>query len=261
MKKIELQKSFVYGPIHSRRLGVSLGINVLPADHKVCSFNCVYCQYGFTKEQVVDPSDATSFPDKQQIVDELERTLRQATNSGATFDYITFAGNGEPTLYPFFTQLVDDVIRLRDRYLPGAGLALLSNSSCSQLHEQPVLEAIRKIDRKIFKLDAGDPDLFAKINQPHPSIRFDRVVSLLRSLEGLTIQTLFMDGVVSNCTDQAVENLIICYKIIQPQAVQIYSLDREPADMRLKKVSPARLERIRMTISKEIPLLPVEVYS
>ncbi len=261
MKKIELQKSFVYGPIQSRRLGVSLGINLLPTDHKICSFNCVYCQYGFTKEQVVDPSEATSFPEKSLIVAELEQTLQKAIKEGKNFDYITFAGNGEPTLYPFFSQLVDEVIELRDRYAPKAGLALLSNSSCSQLHEQPVVDAVRKFDRKIFKLDAGTSDLFAKINQPHPSIDFDRVVSLLRSLYGVIIQTLFVAGDVSNCTDLAVENLIICYKIIKPQAVQIYSLDREPADMHLKKVSADRLERIKKKIVKEIPLLPVDVFS
>jgi wyosine [tRNA(Phe)-imidazoG37] synthetase (radical SAM superfamily) len=164
-------------------------------------------------------------------------------------------------LYPFFAQLVDEAIELRNKYMPSAGLALLSNSSCSQLHEQPVLEAVRKFDMKIFKLDAGDSDLFAKINQPHPEIQFDRVIALLRSLDRLIIQTLFMDGVVSNCTDQAVESLIICYKIIRPQSVQIYSLDREPADMRLKKVSPARLEQIKNKILEEIPSLPIEVYT
>lgn len=261
MKKIELQKSFVYGPIQSRRLGVSLGMNVLPTDHKICSFNCLYCQYGFTRDQVVDPSKAAAFADQDLIITALEDRLKQAKDTGETFDYITFAGNGEPTLHPDFSAIVAATRSLRDRYAPGCKLAILSNSSCSQLHDKTVRTTIEMFDKKIFKLDAGDKETFAQINQPHASIQFDRIISLLRSLDGVILQTLFIDGVISNCTKKAIENLIICYKIIKPDSVQIYSLDRIPADKRLQKVPAEKLEKIKQKIQAEIPSLPVDVYA
>ncbi len=257
MKKINLQPSVVYGPLHSRRLGVSLGINLLPSLYKLCSFNCIYCQYGFTEKLVFDNIPADDFLKKSEIIQDIEIALTEIIKNRTEINFITFAGNGEPTLHPDFSDIVHEVIALRDAIIPCAKLAILSNSSTVT---KPIIrDTLNLFDKKIMKLDAGDEETFRKINQAHSNINYDTLVDNLASFNNVTLQTLFLEGNISNSTDTNISSLITQYRKIKPELIQIYSLDREPADSLLKKVSPTRMREIQETISGNVPFT-VEVF-
>jgi len=250
MRKLYLQPSSVYGPLHSRRLGVSLGVNLLPSIYKLCSFNCLYCQYGFTEKLVFDNLPIDDFLKKSSIIQEIEIALTELAKSKTQIDYITFAGNGEPTLHPEFSEIVKEVIVLRDTIIPSAKLAILSNSSTATA---PVIKkTLDLFDKKIMKLDAGNEQAFRKINQAHKNIIYDNLVESLATLKNITIQTLFIDGTFSNSTNDEVFSLIRQYKKICPELIQIYSLDRAPADSGLEKVPESRLLEIKKIISDNL---------
>jgi wyosine [tRNA(Phe)-imidazoG37] synthetase (radical SAM superfamily) len=243
---LELHEGIIYGPIDSRRLGKSLGINLMPWRFKLCSFNCVYCHYGPTDELSVDTGEyADDLPD----LDEVIRAVEEALKSPLEFGYVTFSGNGEPTLHPDFPELVDEVVVLRDRYRPDAKVALLSNSSA--LARVGVREAVRKIDVPVFKLDAGTERTFRAMNRPAPGVNrpapgvdFDDIIERLSSLDGILVQTVLVDGAPSNVGDGELGSYFDLIAGIRPVEVHIYSIDRPVPNAGISLVSPERLEGI-----------------
>ncbi|MCD6459188.1 radical SAM protein [bacterium] len=258
MKKLDLQSSYIYGPLHSRRLGVSLGVNLSPVKYKLCSFDCIYCQYGFTDKKVLKTSMSNDFPEPQKVIDELLSALKQAEEKSVKINYITFAGNGEPTVHPKFCEIANKIFAVRDKIVPSVKTAVLSNASC--VSDPNIRKILAKFDDAIIKLDAGDENTFKKINRPHTQVKFFHVVSALKSLDNITLQTLFVEGRQTNSSDEQIDKLIDCYNFIKPQKVQIYSLDRVPAEHDLKKVSQTRLNEIRKKIVNKLPGLNVTVY-
>ncbi len=250
-KRLHLQSSCVYGPVHSRRLGLSLGINPLPTAEKYCTMNCRYCQYGWTRhvhERVTSP-----LPSAAAVLAEIEEVLREANALALELDYITFSGNGEPTLHPDFPQLVDGVRALRDRWTPEARLAILTNATT--LPRRSIRQAVAKIEAPIVKLDAGNETIYKDLNRPLESPRFEQVIESLIELreeigDRLAMQTLFVQGVVDNTAAQALEDWIGCVASVKPGRVQVYSLDRLPADQRLLGVGREALAEIAALVTE-----------
>ena len=193
---IQLQRNIVYGPVNSRRLGVSLGLNILPTKTKVCSFDCLYCQYGWT-EDFNDNTLIKVLPSKAEILEALESQLKEMNYEP---DYITFSGNGEATLHPEFGAIVDGVIELRNKYTPHAKTTILSNST--QLFKTEVREALAKLDERIMKLDAGYEEMLKQYNRPAKYVYLDVITDVLTEMKDITIQTLFTSGPMGNYTEK-----------------------------------------------------------
>lgn len=236
---LPLQVDVLYGPVNSRRLGKSLGINLMPAAYKLCSFNCVYCHYGWTKVHTLDATCCLQdLPPLEQVVER----IRLAANSALDFDYFTFSGNGEPTLYPWFPQLVEEVVRIRNRYRPQAKIALLSNSTGLTL--PGVRDSIAHIDFPVFKLDAGTARTWRRINRPAKGLAFADILAHLRSLRDIYMQTLLIDGTPSNTGLAELEAYFEHIAEIQPKEVHLYSIDRPVPAARIALVRPRQLEDI-----------------
>lgn len=243
LKSISLQTGIIYGPLCSRRLGLSLGINLLPEEYKLCTFNCIYCQYSWTPQ----PSDEVSHalkdvPRPAEVATALEKALKAIARRRQRIDAITFSGNGEPTLHPDFPAIVEIVRGLRDKYLPRVKLAVLSNSST--LDRPEICAALNRIDLKIMKLDAGSEETIHQLNGPGPPFYLKDIVSGLRGLNNLVLQSLFVQGRVTNADPDSVALWVETVRQIHPEMVQIYSLDRVPADTRIYKVNRPTLEWI-----------------
>ena len=241
---LPIKKSIIYGPVNSRRLGHSLGINLMPQGKKYCDFDCLYCHYGRTRYLKRNPDEADLFPDVEIVFQEVECWLR----SDVDFGYLTFSGNGEPTLHPQFADLARGCRDLARKLRPDVKVTLLSNSStCS---DPQIIFALRYIDLPIMKLDAGDPELFERINRPAAGIIFDDIVAGLTELEDITIQTLFLAGDPDNSTPAAVASWLEKLQLLKPAAVQIYTLDRPFARktnnglVKIHKVDDARMAEI-----------------
>lgn len=243
---LPLQVGILYGPVNSRRLGKSLGINLMPGDYKLCSFNCVYCHYGWTKKHTLDVRPCLS---DLPSLDDVVRAVVQAARSALDFDYLTFSGNGEPTLHPQFAELVDAVVKIRDEYRPEVKIALLSNST--GLVCDSVRESLPKIDVPVFKLDVGTEEKFRLINRPARGVRFTSILELLSSLSGIYIQTVLIEGTPSNATAEDQQAYFQQIARIRPREVHIYSTDRPVPDARIALVSPQRLEEIARWGEKE----------
>lgn len=237
MSGIPLQSGIIYGPILSRRLGRSLGINLLPADRKVCSFDCIYCQYGATRELTSSPPRST-LPKPTEVFSAVEKALRKPR----TVDFVTFSGNGEPTIHPDFPEIVRGVRAIVDRLRPEAKLAILSNAS--RVNDPEVAAALRLIDALMMKLDAGDEESFQAINRPRQGISLDAIVDGLKTLPHLTIQTGFLDGEITNASGEAYEGWATLLDDIRPQVTHIYSMERPTAHDSIQCVSSHRLTRI-----------------
>jgi wyosine [tRNA(Phe)-imidazoG37] synthetase (radical SAM superfamily) len=237
---IPLKAGIIYGPVNSRRLGRSLGINLLPRGTKICTFNCVYCQYGWTKIHGRSLPDNKEWPAPEVIFSELKKFLE---NSEIPPEYLTFSGNGEPTLHPHFPEIVQGIITIRDELAPPAKTAILSNSST--VTETPIREALRMLDVRIMKLDCGNAECFTHYNQPTSGVEFSEVIEGLRELDKVTIQSLFADGDGGNYTPSSIEDWIVQLKIIHPVFVQIYSLDRGYPSDNIYPLSVQKLNTIR----------------
>ncbi len=240
---LSLQRGCIYGPVMSRRLKSSLGINLLPVDYKLCSFNCIYCQYGLTKTDY-HIADAGDFKELPSLKDVKKALLSALSSMEQEIRYITFSGNGEPTLHPEFPGMVDMVIEVRDRYLPTARTAILSNST--GLRHEEIRAAIRKLDTPIMKLDVGSEVLFKRINHPTGDIRFDDIINGLIELKhpGMIIQTLMLGGKNSNSEEDNIHKWSELLKKIKPLEAHIYSIDRPAALKSIKKVPFERLREI-----------------
>ena len=235
----------IFGPVHSRRLGISLGINLLPADGKVCSFNCIYCECGFNE----DHRPTLPMPTRQQVAQKLEEKLQDMVAQGQLPDVLTFAGNGEPTCHPHFAEIIDDVIRLRNQYCPQAKVSVLSNST--MIHRQEVHDALMRVDNNILKLDTINPVYINKVDQPNAAYDVDLIIERLKAFNGhLIIQTMFMRGEykgesVDNTSDDYVAPWLEAIKQIAPQQVMIYTIDRETPAQGLLKATHEQLDQIR----------------
>jgi len=235
----------IFGPVRSRRLGLSLGINLLPTHRKHCSFNCIYCECGWTQ---VSSGDSLHFPDRQLVSSFLEQRLKEMIEEDYLPDALTFAGNGEPTLHPDFAGIVDDTIVLRDKYTPGAKVTVLSNAS--MIHDPKVFRALLKLDNNILKLDAGSERIFKLINNPVLPVNFSDLIRNLKKFEGnLIIQSIFLRGYfkdqpVDNTTVEEVNEWINHLVEINPKMVMIYPIARATPVHSLEKIPLVELEVI-----------------
>lgn len=243
--------STIFGPIHSRRLGVSLGINLMPSDGKICSFDCLYCEAGYNSQG----AGKSGLPSVEKVSKDLEKKLSAMKSAGDPLDVITFSGNGEPTLHPQFPEIVDRVIELRDRFYPDAKISVLSNST--RIFEPAVADALRRVDNNILKLDSAIDPTMRMIDRPNdPTFTAEKVIDALRQFEGQAIiQTMLLRGEhdgkpIDNTTDVELDALIDAYKKIEPREVMIYSLDRSTPEERLVKVERDEMLRIAEKISK-----------
>ena len=231
----------IFGPVQSRRLGISLGINLLPRDGKVCSFDCIYCECGFNE----DHRPTLPLPSREEVATALERKLQQMAEDGQMPDVLTFAGNGEPTCHPHFAEIIDDTIRLRDRYCPQAKVSVLSNST--MIHRQSVHDALMRVDNNILKLDTVDADFINKVDHPNGTYDVEAIIRRMKAFNGhVIIQTMFLKGPgIDNTTDDYVAPWLDAVKDIAPEQVMIYTIDRETPDLSLQKASREELDVIR----------------
>lgn len=234
----------IFGPVHSRRLGISLGINLLPADGKVCTFDCIYCECGFNK----DFRARKPMPTRQEVYLALQEQLQKMKSEGQQPDVLTFAGNGEPTIHPDFPAIIDDTRTLRDRYFPQARISVLSNAT--RILKPEVFEALKKVDNNILKLDTVDPEYIQRVDRPTGPYDLTALIAQMKAFDGkVIIQTMFMTGSmegqdVDNTTDYYVEPWLQTIKEIAPAMVMIYTIDRETPDHDLAKATAAQLDRI-----------------
>ena len=231
----------IFGPVHSRRLGISLGINLLPADGKVCSFDCIYCECGFNE----DHRPTLPLPTREEVATKLEEKLQQMSAEGQLPDVLTFAGNGEPTCHPHFAEIIDDVIRLRDQYCPKAKVSVLSNST--MIHRQTVHDALMRVDNNILKLDTVDSDFIRQVDHPAGTYDVEQIIERMKAFNGhLIIQTMFLKGDgIDNTTDSYVNPWLQAVREIAPKQVMIYTIDRETPDQTLRKATHDELDAIR----------------
>ena len=234
----------IFGPVHSRRLGVSLGINLLPGDGKCCSFDCIYCECGFNRDFV--PHE--KMPTREEVMRALQHQLRKMKEEGPQPDVLTFAGNGEPTLHPQFAEIIDDTLTLRDRYFPNAKVSVLTNAT--QILRQPVFDALCKVDNNICKLDTVSPDYIRFIDRPNGNYDVEAIIAKLKEFgQRCVIQTIFMSGEhkgvsADNTGDALVQPWLQKVKEIQPREVMIYTIDRETPAHGLKKATHEVLDQI-----------------
>jgi wyosine [tRNA(Phe)-imidazoG37] synthetase (radical SAM superfamily) len=245
---IQLQQGILYGPVLSRRLGRSLGLNILPDEIKVCSMNCRYCQYSWTGLLATQPALYAGFlPSRDQVRAALQARLGRLMQEGTPPDTLTFSGNGEATLHPDFPGIVEDVVALRDLYAPACRTAILSNSTTVDRPE--IRAALELLDDPILKLDTAVEETFRRLNGPAREVRLAAVLRGLRAMGSRAIlQCMFVNGRVDNTTPEEVSALVEAVRAIGPNHVQIYTLDRGPADLELCPVPPERLEAIAAAI-------------
>lgn len=235
----------IFGPVKSRRLGVSLGVNLLPTDSKVCSFNCIYCECGWTPRE---REQKTELPSRALVAEKLEERLRLMKEAGELPDVITFAGNGEPTLHPDFPAIIDDTVLLRNKLAPACRVAVLSNST--MINREPVFQALLKVDDNILKLDSAIPETVELLNCPTGNFRLDQVIGqLARFGRHAIIQTLFVRGMykgqpVDNATEEELTAWVEAIKLIRPGKVMIYTIARDTPAKGLIKIPVEELDRI-----------------
>lgn len=235
----------IYGPVHSRRLGISLGVNLLPLHSKLCNFDCIYCECGWNAD---NRGEKPQFNSRKDIRNALHATLSKMADEGALPDVITFAGNGEPTIHPDFGAIIDDTIALRNELAPMAKVSVLSNAT--QLHRKDVRQALRKVDNPILKLDSAFDTSVHLINKPCARYSVEEIVSQLSEFSGeFVLQTMFLRGeyngqIIDNTTEQEVEAWLAIVERLRPRSVMVYSIDRATPCKTLQKVGRDELESI-----------------
>lgn len=235
----------IFGPIKSRRLGISLGVNLLPTDSKVCSFDCIYCECGWTPRK---REQKAILPTRTEVQQKMKEKLEEMIGRNEFPDVITFAGNGEPTLHPEFEGIIDDTIDLRNQLTPSARIAVLSNAT--MLHKPSVIRALLKVEDNIQKLDSGFEETIRKIDCPSSNFRLKDVVENLKLFNGKVIlQTLFLHGkfkdeIIDNTTEEELSEWLKLVQEIRPSQVMIYTIDRDTPASGLEKVKLEELNRI-----------------
>ena len=221
----------VFGPIFSRRLGSSLGVNILPTVGKLCNFDCIYCECGWNK----DGRSNGIFPRLAEVEAALEEKMIMAASEGTPIDSITFSGNGEPTMNPDFPQIVDATIRLRNRYFPNAKVSVLSNAVL--VGRRDIAAALKKVDNPILKIDASSDELVAKINKPVGTYHLADIVDALKEFDGnFILQTMFLRSVEFDTTEKKALNAWMnIVREIRPREIMVYTIDRETPDKSLGK--------------------------
>jgi wyosine [tRNA(Phe)-imidazoG37] synthetase (radical SAM superfamily) len=256
-RPLPLETAIVYGPILSRRLGLSLGVNLLPTRYKVCSFDCIYCHYGATDVKVVEveaiAAREADFPTLGDVVSAVETVLR----SGGAVDCVTFSGNGEPTLHPYFAEIAFEVRRVRDRRCPDAKIALFSNATTLTWPEMRA--CLQHVDRPILKLDAGDAETFARINRPAQGVDFGAIVDALGQVPNLTVQTVLVDGAVTNAAGDAFEAWLAVVAELRPARVQVYSTDYPVPSAEVQRIPAFRLRHLAEVAERRTGV-PVRAY-
>ena len=240
----------IFGPIHSRRLGTSLGVNLMPNDGKICSFDCLYCEAGYNAQGAGKAGIST----REEVRAALEDKLKAMHAAGDRLDVITFSGNGEPTLHPDFGGVVDDVIALRNKYYPSVKISVLSNST--MIDRPAVAEALLKVDNNILKLDTVNADYIRRVDRPtQPSYNVESIIENMKLFEGhIIVQTMFMRGTtdegldVDNTSEDFVAPWLEAIKDIRPQEVMIYTIDRETPDSHLLKATHEELDAIKARV-------------
>src|SRR5579862_9599158 len=257
-KEYHLSDGVTYGPVKSRRLGSSLGVNILPFGVKVCSFNCNYCQCGWTTD-TVDPAALAKyrFPGAREVGDALRKTLQELRAKGESLDCITLAGNGEPTLHPEFLDVVKEILSARDEVLPGVRVDILSNAA--HLDRPAVVEGLNLLDARYMKLDAGSEEQFLNMNSPVTDVGIWDVVKQLPKLKDFTVQAMFTHGRRDNTDSKSVIDWMHTVKRVKPKAVQIYSVDRFPADQKITQVDRGLLDEIAQALTEQTGI-PAEVF-
>lgn len=239
-----LYDNIIFGPIRSRRLGLSLGVNLLPIESKLCSFDCIYCECGWNDEH----PGKRRFNAREDVRAMLEETLQKMVADGTPPDVITFAGNGEPTMHPDFENIIEDTIALRDKHCPAAKVSVLSNAT--QIHREDVRRALLRVDNNILKLDSAFDETVQLVNKPQGAYTVARTVELLKAFEGnLILQTMFLRGEylgkrVDNTTEEEVAAWLNLVAEIRPKQVMVYSLDRDTPCQTLEKVEKEELREI-----------------
>lgn len=248
----------IFGPVRSRRLGASLGINLLPANSKWCSFNCIYCECGWTEKR---DFEKLGYPTRTEIKLALAKRLKLMKNQDSDLDVITFAGNGEPTLHPDFPGIIDDTIELRNKFFPGVDIAVLSNST--MIHVKEVREALLKIEQNILKLDSAVENTFKVLNQPAKDFNFEKMLEHLMIFKGqFILQTMFVKGsfqgqLFDNTTTQELKSWAEIVKKLSPAKVMIYTIARDTPASDVQKISLSKLNEIAAMIEKAG--IPVQV--
>ncbi len=243
----------IFGPVKSRRLGISLGINLLPTNRKICNFNCIYCECGWTNQSEKAPGH---LPSREEVFNALDRKLSEMKAENQKPDVITYAGNGEPTLHPDFPGIIDDSITLRNRYFPDTRIAVLSNATT--IKDPKVKAALLKADQNILKLDSASDETICIHNQPATGINAEELISNLAGFNGkLIVQTLFLRGkyngrFIDNTTPEEVDAWLMALDKIRPSEVMIYTISRDtpPEGGELKKIPVKELRDIASRVEK-----------
>ena len=243
--------NIIFGPVSSRRLGKSLGVNLLPNNQKICNFNCIYCECGWSENI---KNEKVKFHTREEISDALRSRLDQLKTSNNVPDAITFAGNGEPTMHPNFEDIINDSIQIRNEVAPQAQIAVLSNATL--IHKPDVFMALNKIDQNILKIDSAVPETIEKINQPKGKLNLKELIQNMKAFKGnLIIQTLFLrgetDGVeINNTTHKEIEAWLELIKEVKPSKVMIYTFHRETSAKGLTRIPENELQQISEKVKK-----------
>ena len=239
-----LFEGIIFGPVKSRRLGTSLGVNLLPECNKLCNFNCIYCECGWNKIN----NKGSRFHSRHEVREALESKLIEMKNAGDYLDTITFSGNGEPSMHPEFAGIIDDTIELRNKYFPDANVSVLSNGTL--VHRSQVFNALRKVDRAILKLDSAIDETARLMDNPQFPYSVEKIIEHFKAFNGdMTLQTMFLRGVyngnkIDNTTQHEVEQWLAAVQKIKPKEIMIYTIDRDTPATGLAKVPVAELEEI-----------------
>lgn len=254
--KTFLFEEVIFGPLKSRRLGISLGVNLLPVNRKYCNFDCIYCECGFNENE---KGLSVELPTREIVFKRLDARLSEMSKNQAALDVITFAGNGEPTMHPQFKSIIEDTLLLRNKYFPEALVSVLSNAT--MLHKSEVRETLKRVDQNILKLDSGIAETINLIDKPTGIFDIQNVVRQLKSFQGnVIIQTMFLKGIidgqlVDNTTEEEVSAWQGLIAAIKPRKVMIYTIDRNTPFDDLEKIPQETLKQI----ATKIRLLGIEV--
>ncbi len=242
-----VREDTVFGPIFSRRLGSSLGINLLPVNGKICTFDCIYCECGWNK----DGRDDTRLPKAAEVREALEVKLKQLVKDSIPVDSITFSGDGESTINPDFPQIIDDTLALRDRYYPSAKVSVLSNAT--QVHRPEIFNALRKVDNPIMKIDAPTNELVEKINKPAPGYDVNRVVEALKKFNGdFILQTMFLRSKdFDSSSPEVLNGWMDIVRLLKPREVMAYTIARPTPEEGLQKFTVEEMRTILRPLMEE----------